>query len=676
MKFPLTNDNYNLTWETLLGRYNNPRVLFTHCMQLFYSQPIVAKEDSTKLKHLIDTSGSCFSTLRNLKVDVDACDQVFVHFLISKLSMETHQFWEQELGNSKEIPTFKRFCDFIEVRYRTLESLELKSNNSDSKSAAQQRLSSPSQPTQRLKFRRDSRVNHISSSIDSKGISCILCKESHITRRCHKFLAMDCFARKTIVDTNRLCINCLSSTHLVSTCPSNRNCQQCGKRAHTLLHFPQTINNPSSFSHTAATSSTTPSHRRTISTNNIGSEIGPLLFNAIKFTSKTNVLLPTAVVKVTRHDSSTVLLRTLIEQGSTGALVSERAADTLKLEGWPTKTSIKLTNGQQTSGRYITQFTIKSRIAANFQLDVTASVVKNVTENLPVTTISYHDWPHLRDLKLADPEFYRSLPVDLLIGSDLFSDLIMEELRKGRSDEPIAHQTAFGWTISGKAISISTPYKYSSTTNCSHICLEDLDVLVKKFYALESIPTEEQHTPEEIWCQEYYCRTTIRQANGKYLVRLPLKTHFDSNLTLGKTRQNALNRFYLLERKFNNNIKVQDQYTATIKEYFDLNQITPVQTNEEQHLQLYNNQPSYSCCTLPHHAMMKEDSLTTKCRVVFDASARSSSGKSLNNILCSGPRLLNELPAVLLNWRLHVYVITADIEKMFRCIDTQEEDSE
>ncbi|XP_017475410.1 PREDICTED: uncharacterized protein LOC108365775 [Rhagoletis zephyria] len=487
---------------------------------------------------------------------------------------------------------------------------------------------------------------------------------------------MDCFERKTIVDNNKLCVNCLSSTHLISTCPSNRNCQQCGKRHHTLLHFPPPINNSSSFAREAATSPTSLSTNRTISANRIRSKIVPLLSNVTKFTSKTNVLLPTAVVKVKCADSSVILLRTFIDQGSSGALVSERAAQTLKLRRWPIRTDIKLTNGQCTSGKFITQFSIQSRIDENFQLDVIASIVKNVTEDLPVKTINYHDWPHLRDLELPDPEFYRSAPIDLLIGSDLFSDLIMEGLRKGQSDEPIAQQIAFGWIVSGKAISISKPETSDIITNCSHISLKNLDAFVKQFYALESIPMEEQYTPEEIWCQNYYQNTTVRKPNGKYLVRLPLKTRFDPNLALGKTRQAALNRFYSLERKFNNNPNIRDQYNATIKEYFDLNQIKHVTTTEEQYLQFHNYQPSYSCCTLPHHDVIKEDSLTTKCRVVYDASAKSSNGKSLNNILYTGPRLLNDLLAVLLNWRLHVYVITADIEKKFCCIDMHEEDSE
>jgi len=53
------------------------------------------------------------------------------------------------------------------------------------------------------------------------------------------------------------------------------------------------------------------------------------------------------------------------------------------------------------------------------------------------------------------------------------------------------------------------------------------------------------------------------------------------------------------------------------------------------------NAPDPDKCVyyLPHHAVMKESSITTKLRVVFDGSAPSSSGLSLNDILYRGPKV-------------------------------------
>ncbi|XP_055588815.1 uncharacterized protein LOC129741136 [Uranotaenia lowii] len=70
---------------------------------------------------------------------------------------------------------------------------------------------------------------------------------------------------------------------------------------------------------------------------------------------------------------------------------------------------------------------------------------------------------------------------------------------------------------------------------------------------------------------------------------------------------------------------------------------------------------------LPHHAVLRPNSTTTKCRVVFDGSAKSSpSGLSLNNVLTVGPVVQNDLFSIMLRFRKHRYVLTADIAKMYR----------
>lgn len=63
------------------------------------------------------------------------------------------------------------------------------------------------------------------------------------------------------------------------------------------------------------------------------------------------------------------------------------------------------------------------------------------------------------------------------------------------------------------------------------------------------------------------------------------------------------------------------------------------------------NNYSSPCYFLPHHGVFKEHSTTTKLRVVFDASAKSSTGKSLNDIQFTGPSLQNDIFSILLRFR-------------------------
>jgi hypothetical protein len=62
--------------------------------------------------------------------------------------------------------------------------------------------------------------------------------------------------------------------------------------------------------------------------------------------------------------------------------------------------------------------------------------------------------------------------------------------------------------------------------------------------------------------------------------------------------------------------------------------------------------------------------------VVFDASAKTSCGHSLNNNLMVGPTIQDEMYDILLLFRLHLYAFTADIAKMYRQVKVTREDSD
>jgi len=75
-----------------------------------------------------------------------------------------------------------------------------------------------------------------------------------------------------------------------------------------------------------------------------------------------------------------------------------------------------------------------------------------------------------------------------------------------------------------------------------------------------------------------------------------------------------------------------------------------------------------------HHAVVKHEEKGLKIRVVFDASTKSTSGRSLNDCLCTGPKLQTEISDVLLRSRFNRYVFVADIAKMYRKIRVREVD--
>ena len=62
-------------------------------------------------------------------------------------------------------------------------------------------------------------------------------------------------------------------------------------------------------------------------------------------------------------------------------------------------------------------------------------------------------------------------------------------------------------------------------------------------------------------------------------------------------------------------------------------------------------------------------SSTTKVRAAFDASAKSSSGVSLNDTLLVGPTIHPPFLEVLLRFGMHRVALTADVSKMYRAVE-------
>ncbi|XP_037944114.1 uncharacterized protein LOC119676918 [Teleopsis dalmanni] len=137
------------------------------------------------------------------------------------------------------------------------------------------------------------------------------------------------------------------------------------------------------------------------------------------------------------------------------------------------------------------------------------------------------------------------------------------------------------------------------------------------------------------------------------MTRLPFK---GDTSTLGNSQEIALRRYLSMERRLDSNIELKLEYVKFMQDYENLRHMSMVKD-------LDLNSPHYF---IPHHYVIKPDSTTTKLRVVFDASARTSPQVSLNELLMVGPTIQNELVITLLRFRLYQYGITADITKMYR----------
>ncbi|GBL81035.1 hypothetical protein AVEN_83114-1 [Araneus ventricosus] len=111
---------------------------------------------------------------------------------------------------------------------------------------------------------------------------------------------------------------------------------------------------------------------------------------------------------------------------------------------------------------------------------------------------------------------------------------------------------------------------------------------------------------------------------------------------------------------------VYQQYKDFMSEYLSLRHMEEVDENSVD----VKNEHFY----IPHHHVIKESSLATCLSVVFNASAKSSTGVSLNDTLMIDPENQDDLFAILLRFRSHNIAVTSDLQKMYRQINIENED--
>lgn len=138
------------------------------------------------------------------------------------------------------------------------------------------------------------------------------------------------------------------------------------------------------------------------------------------------------------------------------------------------------------------------------------------------------------------------------------------------------------------------------------------------------------------------------------------------NIILGDSYKTALKRLQALERRFERQPEIKREYVCFMEQYKELGHMSRIKESQPN-----NAKDAYY---LPHQPVIKSNALTSKLRVVFDALARSESGMSLNHKLPAGPVLQDTLLEILLKFRLHQYVMTADLEMMYRQILIREQD--
>ncbi|GFU21901.1 integrase catalytic domain-containing protein [Trichonephila clavipes] len=523
----ITNDNFEIAWKLLKDRYFNKREIMSSLIKKFINITPLSGESSTQILNLIDSTKEFVRVLESLEYMVDpTTDTLLMHMILFKLDPNSRTWFERTFSTDV-IPRLDELLQFLATQARSITSSTTKRN------------------VQR-------KVTLVASNAQSQ---CPLCNGDHTLSRCDTFLKLSVQGRSDFVKTNNVCFNCLTQFHSVKTCKSKFRCKKCKKPHHSLLHFENvsakgrqgavnvlnsrelSINAPV-FSPVPISGTSEPSENsRVVDVTSCISDVNP----------DVQILLCTALIQVRDIWGNYQTCRCLLDSGSQASLITNECIERLGLR--KEKANVRISCLGASDTRMIPHHDLDSSMRELFG-----------------------------DISLADPAFYKSSPIDVLLGVDLTLPLLKGQTLSLGKDKPFAIRSELGWIIGCKA--------NSSGQNSFHVNHIQLvwDQLINKFWELDSVPCAKPLTSLEEACEDHFVKTHSRDENGRYTVKLPFHT---PPTRLGNSKQNAIRRLISVERHLISNPDKYKLYRNFIKEYLDLKHMELVPDSEINNIKVY-----------------------------------------------------------------------------------------
>ncbi|XP_022172622.1 uncharacterized protein LOC111035344 [Myzus persicae] len=489
-------------------------------------------------------------------------------------------------------------CKFMEKRIHVLDLLQLQSSST---------------PKSKLTNKFNSRAStHTVTAAQGNKQPCNICSQHHIIYQCNLFMKSTASERHALAKKAKLCINCLRASHSSSQCSSDKTCEECGGKHHTLLHFGDSKDDKNTSEVLTLTINTQPS---------TSSGIDAVAVNHDALREKSTDILSTAVVRVHGPSGRLELCRALIGTASESHFITKALASRLGLKTLHHPMIIDGVSNASTTTSQVSTFNISPRTNGR-QIKLTALVSPKITVDLPTVAVDISQWTHLEQVELADPTFHVPNKIDLLISAEYSLDIMLDCKIQGPKDTPSLHNSIFGLIVCGK---LTKPHNDLSMFKSVTCCTTTVESLVNRFWELEEVPRLTCIPKEDRQCEKLFVETFTRDSSGCYTVRLPF---VKKSPLVNNSYQLAVQRLKKVERSLQTKPALHQLQKDFMSDYETTNHMTIVDSTSPRPI-----------IFIPHHQVLNPSSTTTKLRVEFDGSCTMDTGNSLNELLHNGQKL-------------------------------------
>ena len=606
-----TTDTYDDVVQELKDRFQKTREIHRTIIKTLTSLSC-PKHTRADLRLLYDVVKTSITNLKSTKqYDIESFLSSLIYAI---LPAKIQLLWDQATKKDKGVPPITQLLSFVKDHAETLPAAastptDKTPDPASKKSFFKKKDSPPAKGRNNV---------HVAAPAPAPyKWDCLLCApEKHPLYVCPKWATYTITQRVAHINANHLCSNCLAGGHTTANCKSTYRCKECRQNHHTSIHQQQ---------------STTPVNHSTATSHQVP-----------------DALMTTAQLLLIGPHGEELEARALIDSGAGISLVTQRVTQLLNLPLEPARLRLSVAQGETTKPlKHLTSLHLSPLHDRSIKMPCHPAVASAVTSNLPSLPVPpVTDLPHLMGLQLADPTYNVPGRIDILLGADMASTIITPDLpRQGKTSEPMAQSTKFGWTISGPVPGISHD---KPTVSAYHqlplIQTEPTTTSEPKLDTLLQAILQEQEGPEDKTAastdthqqveDHYVSHTIYSSTEQRYEVTLPKKPCIQD---LGESRKQAVSRFINNEKSILRK-RIHPQFQEVIETYLELGHAEEVPPED---------QPPTASFYLPMHAVFKESSSSTKLRVVFDGSAATITGLSLNQSLLVGvgtrPHLMSRM---------------------------------
>ena len=229
-----------------------------------------------------------------------------------------------------------------------------------------------------------------------------------------------------------------------------------------------------------------------------------------------HVFLATAIVHVQDKFGRLRECRAVLDSGSQINFISKSLSILLQLPGRKSSLPVYGIGANQVQAASCIDLGIQSR-TSDYKVDLTCYVLPSIASDLSACPTPEEGWkiPEEVSSQLADPDFYKRRPVDLLIGGGIFFDILGVERRSFNLETLWLQDSQFGWIVTGelRALCLAGVNSFGASleTDWKALHLEE-DMIYGRLSKPNSKILEEKEVVQ------HFQNTAIRNADGRFVL--------------------------------------------------------------------------------------------------------------------------------------------------------------